>query len=109
SIKAEHSPVEAEEIAGDFRVDSSSDRVRVNRINGVLWVKSKNGAVEVEEVRGLATIEATRDVTVRDFRGPLSVTSRDGVIELETAGKLNGDLTVSSYRASIRVSLPHDT
>src|SRR5215475_6373548 len=109
SIKAEHSPVEAEEIAGDFKVDSSSDRVRVNRINGVLWVKSKNGAVEVEKVRGLTTIEATRDVTVRDFRGPLSVTTREGVIELETSEKLNGDLSVSSDRGRIRVSLPKDS
>ena len=108
AIKAERSPVEAEEIAGDFKVDSSSDRVRVNRINGVLWVKSKNGAVEIEEVRGLTTIEATRDVTVRNFRGPLSVTSRDGAIELETSEKLNGDLSVSSDRGKIRVSLPKD-
>jgi DUF4097 and DUF4098 domain-containing protein YvlB len=109
SIKAEHSPVEAEEIAGDFKVDSSSDRIRVNRINGVLWVKSKNAAVEVEEVRGLTTIEATRDVTVRDFRGPLSVTTREGGIELETSEKLNGDLSVSSDRGRIRVSLPKDS
>ncbi|HMB29906.1 MAG TPA: DUF4097 family beta strand repeat-containing protein, partial [Blastocatellia bacterium] len=109
AIKAEHSPVEAEEIAGDFRVDSSSDRVRVHRINGVLWVKSKGGAVEVEEVRGLTTIEAMRDVTVRDFRGPLSVTSREGAIELETSEKLNGDLSVSNDRGRIRVSLPKDS
>jgi len=108
AIKAERSPVEAEEIAGDFKVDSSSDRVRVNGISGVLWVKSKNGAVEVEEVRGLTTIEATRDVTVRDFRGPLSVTSREGAIDLETSEKLNGDLTVSNDRGRIRVSLPKD-
>jgi DUF4097 and DUF4098 domain-containing protein YvlB len=108
TIKAERSPVEAEEIAGDFKVDSSSDRVRVNRISGDLWVKSKNGSVEVEEVRGGTTIEATRDVTVRDFRGPLSVTSREGAIDLETSEKLNGDLNVSNDRGRIRVSLPKD-
>jgi DUF4097 and DUF4098 domain-containing protein YvlB len=109
AIKAERSPVDAEEIAGDFKVDSSSDRVRVNRISGVLWIKSKNGAVEVEEVRGLATIEATRDVTVRNFRGPLSVTSREGAIDLETSEKLNGDLSASNERGRIRVSLPKDS
>jgi len=109
SIKAERSLVEAEEVAGDFKVDSSSDRVRINRISGVLWVKSKNGAVEVEEVRGLTTIEATRDVTVRNFRGQLSVTSREGTIDLETSEKLNGDLSVVSDRGRIRVSLPKDS
>ena len=109
AIKAEHSPVEAEEIAGDFRVDSSSDRVRVHRINGVLWVKSKGGAVEVEEVRGVTTIEATRDVTVRNFRGQLSVASREGAIEIETSEKLDGDVSVASDRGRIRVSIPKDT
>ena len=74
-----------------------------------MWVKSKNGAVEVEEVRGLTTIEATRDVTIRDFRGPLSVTTREGEIELETSEKLNGDLSASSDRGRIRVSLPKDS
>jgi len=109
SIKAERSPVEAEEIAGEFKVDSYSDRVRVNRIDGVLWIKSKNGAVEVEEVRGRATIEATRDVTVRNFRGPLSVVSREGAIDLETSEKLGGDLNIINERGRIRVSLPKDS
>jgi len=109
SIKAERSPVEAEEIAGEFKVDSYSDRVRVNRIDGVLWIKSKNGAVEVEEVKGRATIEATRDVTVRNFRGPVSVVSREGAIDLETSEKLGGDLSVVSDRGRIRVSIPKDS
>ena len=108
-IKAERSRVEAEEIAGDFKVDSLSDRVRVNRINGALWIKSENGAVEVEKVRGQATIEATRDVTVRDFRGPLKVSSREGAIDLETPEKLNGDISVASERGRIRVSIPKDS
>jgi DUF4097 and DUF4098 domain-containing protein YvlB len=109
AIKAERSRVEAEAVAGDFKVTSSSDRVRVNRINGVLWIKSENGAVEAEDVRGPATIEATRDVTVRNFRGPLSVVSREGGIDLETSEKLGGDLSVASDRGRIRVSLPKDS
>ncbi|HZF39702.1 MAG TPA: DUF4097 family beta strand repeat-containing protein [Blastocatellia bacterium] len=109
AIKAERSRIEAEEIAGDFKVDSSSDRVRVTRINGALSIKSENGAVEVEEVRGLATIEATRDVTVHNFRGPLNVTSREGAIDLETSEKLNGDISVVSQHGRIRVSIPKDS
>jgi DUF4097 and DUF4098 domain-containing protein YvlB len=109
AIKAEHSRVEAQEIAGDFKVESSSDRVRVNRINGALLIKSENGAVEVEEVRGLATIEATRDVTVRNFRGPLKVSSRNGAIDLETSEKLDGDISVVSDHGKIRVSIPKDS
>src|SRR5262249_7080760 len=109
AIKAERSRVEAEAVAGDFKVTSSSDRVRVNRINGVLWIKSENGPVEAEDDRGPATIEARRDVTVRNCRGPLSVVSREGGIDLETSEKLGGDLSVASDRGRIRVSLPKDS
>jgi DUF4097 and DUF4098 domain-containing protein YvlB len=109
SINAERSRVEAEEITGEFKVDSSSDRVRVNRIYGDLRIKSKDGAVEVEDARGQTTIEATGDVTVRNFRGPLSVTSREGAIDLETSEKLNGDLSVVSDEGRIRVSIPEDS
>jgi DUF4097 and DUF4098 domain-containing protein YvlB len=108
TINAERSRVEAHEIAGDFKVDSSSDRVRINRISGFLRIKSVNGAVEVESARGPATIEATGDVTVRNFRGPLSVTSRDGAVDLETSSKLNGDLSVVNYNGRIRISIPED-
>src|SRR5262249_46267114 len=95
-IKAERSRVEAEAVAGDFKVNSSSDRVRVNRINGVLWIKSENGAVEAEDIRGQATIEATRDVRVRNFRGPLRVASPEGGVDLESSEKLDGGLSVVS-------------
>jgi DUF4097 and DUF4098 domain-containing protein YvlB len=109
AINAERSRVEAEEIAGDFTVDSSSDRVIVNRINGDLRIKSDNGAVEVEEVKGSTTIDATRDVTVRNFRGPLSVSSRQGAINLETSENISGDLRAVSDRGKIRVSIPEDS
>ncbi len=109
TINAEHSRVEAEEIAGDFKVDSSSDRIRVNRVNGVLRIKSENGAVEVEDARGPTTIEAKGDVMVRNFRGPLSVTSREGAIDLETSEKLTGDLSVVNDKGRIRVLIPEDS
>ena len=109
AINAEHSRVEAQEITGDFTVDSSSDRVRVNKINGVLQIKSENGEVEVEGVRGPTTIDANRDVTVRNFRGSLSVTTRQGEIKLETSEKLNGDLKAVNDRGGIRVSIPEDS
>ena len=109
SINAERSRIEAEEIAGDFSIDSSSDRVRVNGINGVLRIKSENGAVEVEDVKGSTTIDATRDVTVRNFRGPLSVTSRQGTISLETTEDISGDLKAVNDRGRIRVSIPEDS
>jgi DUF4097 and DUF4098 domain-containing protein YvlB len=109
AVNAEHSRVDAEEIAGEFTVDSSSDRVSASRINGVLRIKSDNGAVEVEEVNGSTTIEATRDVTVRNFRGPLNVSSRQGAITLETSENISGDIRAVNDRGKIRVSIPEDS
>jgi DUF4097 and DUF4098 domain-containing protein YvlB len=109
AIKAERSRVEAQEIAGNFKLDSSSERVRVARIDGELSIKSENGAVEAEEIRGLATIEATRDVTVRNFRGPLTILSQEGAIDLETSEKLDGNISVVGRHGKIRVSLPKDS
>jgi DUF4097 and DUF4098 domain-containing protein YvlB len=109
AIKAERSRVEAQEISGNFKLDSSSDRVRVVRIDGELSIKSENGSIEVEEIRGMATIDATRDVTVRNFRGPLTVLSQEGAINLETSEKLNGNISVVGKQGKIRVSLPKDS
>ncbi|HEY6403316.1 MAG TPA: DUF4097 family beta strand repeat-containing protein [Blastocatellia bacterium] len=109
AIKAERSRVEAQEIAGNFKLDSSSERVKVARIDGELSIKSENGSVEAEEIRGLATIEATRDVTVRNFRGPLTILSQEGAIDLETSEKLDGNISVIGKHGKIRVSLPKDS
>ncbi|HEU0185971.1 MAG TPA: DUF4097 family beta strand repeat-containing protein [Blastocatellia bacterium] len=109
AIKAERSRVEAQEISGNFKLDSSSERVRVARIDGELSIKSENGSVEAEEIRGLATIEATRDVTVRNFRGPLTILSQEGAIDLETSEKLDGNISVIGKHGKIRVSLPKDS
>jgi DUF4097 and DUF4098 domain-containing protein YvlB len=109
AINAERSRIEAEEIAGDLTVDSSSERVTVNRITGSLRVKAGEGAVEIEEINGPATIDATRDVTVRNFRGQINVTSRSGAIKLETSEKLLADVKAVNDRGKISVSIPEDS
>jgi DUF4097 and DUF4098 domain-containing protein YvlB len=108
AINANGSRIDADEINGDFTIDSSSNRIRINRINGALQIKSNNGSVEVEEVKGSTTIEATRDVTIRNFRGPLSVTSRQGMISLATTEKLSADVKATNDRGKIRLSIPED-
>ncbi len=108
AINAERSRIEAEEINGDFTIDASSERVKVNRINGALRIRSDGGAVEIEEARGATAIDATRDVTIKNFRGPLNVTSRQGAISLETSEKLSADVKAISDRGRIRVSIPED-
>jgi hypothetical protein len=48
-------------------------------------------------------------VTVRNFRGPLKIFSREGSIDLETSEKLNGDISAVSERGRIRVAIPRDS
>ncbi|MEO6724882.1 MAG: DUF4097 family beta strand repeat-containing protein [Blastocatellia bacterium] len=109
SINAERSRIEAENINGDLTINNSSERVQLNHINGALKVNTENSTVEIEEFNGAAVIEATRDVTVRGFRGPLSVTTTSGAIDLSTDEKLAGNLKATSERGRIRVSIPEDS
>jgi hypothetical protein len=109
TVTAIRSRVEAEVIGGDLTVASSSERVRASRVAGRLQVNVENSGVEVEGVGGAATIVAARDVSVRDFRGPLEVTTRFGAIRLATSAKLGGDLRASNQQGKIHLALPADS
>ncbi len=108
-INAERSRIEAENITGDLTINNSSERVQLHHIIGALKLNTENSTVEIEEFNGAAVIEATRDVTVRGFRGPLSVTTSSGAINLSTDEKLAGNLKANSERGRIRVSIPEDS
>jgi len=106
AITASRSRIEAEGINGDLTIASSSERVHVNRVAGQLRINTDNGTVEAEDLRSVATIEATRDVAVRDFRGPLNVTTRFGNIRLATNAELGGDVHAVNQHGRIQVALP---
>ncbi|MDX2034770.1 MAG: DUF4097 family beta strand repeat-containing protein [Blastocatellia bacterium] len=108
SINAERTRIDAEEITGDTSITNSHDRILVNRITGALKISANDGSVESEEIRGAAVIEASRNITIRNFLGPLNLKSETGAIEIKTDGKLAGDLQAISDRGRIRVSLPED-
>lgn len=108
SIAAERTRIEAEEITGDTSITDSHDRILANRITGALKIIATETSVESEEIHGAAVIEASRNITVRNFHGPLNLKSETGSIEIETDTKLSGDLQAISDRGKIRVSLPED-
>jgi DUF4097 and DUF4098 domain-containing protein YvlB len=109
SINADRSRIEAENITGDLTIKNSSEQVQLNHISGAVKLQAENSTVEIEEVTGAAEIEATRDVTVHGFRGPLSVTTVSGAIDLSTEEKLAGNLKAISERGRIHVSIPEDS
>ncbi len=108
-IAAERSDVEAEAIKGELTINSSFESVRLNRIAGQVQVKAENAAVAAEELSSAATIEATRDVVVHNFYGPLKVTTQSGDIRLSANTAPTGDVSAVSQRGKIRVSLPSES
>ncbi len=109
SINADSSRIEAEKIAGNLTVKNSSQRVQVNGVGGALKINAENSAIEVEDVGGAAEIQTTQDVTVREFRGALIVTTSSGAITLSTDEKLAGNIRATTDRGRIRISLPEDS
>jgi DUF4097 and DUF4098 domain-containing protein YvlB len=65
--------------------------------------------VEIGEVKGSTTVEATRDVKIQNFQGPLSVSSRQGMISLATSEKLSADVKATNERGKIRLSIPENS
>jgi DUF4097 and DUF4098 domain-containing protein YvlB len=108
-ISAERTRIDAEEIDGDFTVKTSDERVTANRIDGTLRIKADDGMVEIEDVGGAATVEATRDISIQNFRGPLNITSRLGKIDLSTDEKIAAAIKAVNETGRIRVSLPNDS
>jgi DUF4097 and DUF4098 domain-containing protein YvlB/uncharacterized membrane protein HdeD (DUF308 family) len=108
TIAAASSRVEAQAISGHFAVSGAAERVQVSRITGELNLDLGSGEVEADNLAGAARIEAARDVTVRDFRGPLSVNTRRGAIRLVASAPLGGEVRASNERGQIRVTLPAD-
>ncbi|MCI0336298.1 MAG: DUF4097 domain-containing protein [Acidobacteria bacterium] len=109
AISAERSRIEAEKIEGDLTVDNSDERVIAHRIEGAVRIKANDGAVELEDVRGITTVQATRDVSVRNFRGLLDVTTQDGTIKLSTDEKIAGEVKAVNQKGRISLSMPEDS
>ncbi|MFN0109672.1 MAG: DUF4097 family beta strand repeat-containing protein [Blastocatellia bacterium] len=109
AVTAERSRVEAENITGNLAIRTSIERIQVNEISGALKIIADNSTIEVEEANGSAEIETTEDVTVRGFRGAMTVKTASGSITLETDEKLAGNLKATSERGRIKVALPEDS
>ncbi len=109
AISAQRSRIDAEAIDGDLTINTSFERVITNRIKGSLRVNAEDATVEIEDIKGSAIVETTRDVTVRNFHGPLNITTRLGTINLETDEKITGEIKAVSGKGKVRVSLPEDS
>jgi len=72
-------------------------------------VLAEDGDVSIENLKGGVTINAARDIKVRNFRGPLNVRTQRGAISLETDEKISADIRAVSENGRIQVTLPEDS
>ncbi len=107
-INAARSHIEAQTITGDWQVTASSESVKLARYKGNLRVTAENGSVSVMDLEGTAQIEATRDITVQNFAGPLNVKTRTGKLMLSHNSDLGGDLVALNEHGQTRIVLPAD-
>jgi Putative adhesin len=72
-------------------------------------VLAEDGEVTVADFKGALTINAARDIKVRNFRGPLNVRTERGAINLETDEKISADIRAVSENGKIQVTIPEDS
>jgi Putative adhesin len=67
------------------------------------------GEVTIADLKGPLTINAARDIKVRNFRGPLDVRTERGAIDLETDEKISAEIRAVSENGKIQVTIPEDS
>lgn len=107
-VNASHSRIEADIINGDIQISSNGEPLKLSRCSGTMRVAVENASVTASELRGTIQLEATRDIAVQNFAGPLTVKSRTGKITLSTTAELEGDVTTLNEHGQTRLSLPRD-
>jgi DUF4097 and DUF4098 domain-containing protein YvlB len=108
TIEATRTQIEASEILNDLQINCSSERVRLGRVTGKVRVLAENGTVEAADLQGPSEIEATREVTARNFHGPLTAKTKLGAITLEFESSPNAEVNAISQHGDLKVTLPED-
>jgi DUF4097 and DUF4098 domain-containing protein YvlB len=107
-INATRTHIEADTLTGDWQIAASAESVKLRRHKGNLRVRAENGSVSVTDLQGAAQIEATQDIVVQNFIGPLNVKTRTGKLALSHNSELSGDLITHNEHGQTRVVLPAD-
>jgi DUF4097 and DUF4098 domain-containing protein YvlB len=107
-VNAIRSRIDADGINGDIQITTHGEPLKLSRCTGALRVEAENSSVTASDLRGAAQIEATRDIAVQNFAGPLTIKSRTGKITLSTSAELEGDVTTFNEHGQTRLNLPRD-
>lgn len=108
-INSSRTRIDANEISGETTIISSFERVRVRNVNGALKVTANDGSVEAANLQGPAEIEATREISAKNFHSSLTVSSRIGEITLALDHTPGGDLRATSEHGAVRLTIPENS
>lgn len=108
-ITAQNTRIDVDTVSGNVTIDNTSGRAIARHITGSAQIRSNDGAIEIVGVTGPVIAQTSQDITVRDFRGTLDLTTRIGSINLSTDEKLSGAIKAVNEKGRIEVSLPDDT
>lgn len=95
-------------VSGAIRIRADHSRIKASNLDASaeLVIHADNGSVEASDIQGPAEINATEDIKIRNFTGPLTASSMNGDLMLNTNKKLDADLKLSTDRGWIRLQLP---
>lgn len=109
-VHAVHAGVEAADVSGNARVETSFGAVTLTRVGGDARVKAQHGAVEAKDIKGALGAETSFDsVSLENVGGPVEVTVEHGGLRAEglekgARVKASGDeVTLDGFRGPVEV------
>lgn len=97
-------------VSGAINIQADHSRIRATNLFASVEsvIHANHGSVEASDIQGPTEINATEDIKIRNFTGPLTACSVHGDLMLNTNRKLDADLKLSSDQGQIRLQLPGD-
>jgi len=119
-VKGEHAAVQASDVTGSAKVQTSFDGVSLVRVGGDARIKTDHGEIKATEVKGALWAQASfARVELQDIGGPAEVTVEHGGLEARGLGKgarvkasgddialdgFQGPLEIVASRGNLRLS-----
>jgi hypothetical protein len=85
------------------RIATSNGPIKVNDIDGTMWLRTSNGAVQAARVRGELDVQTSNgSVDVRAAEGPVTIRTSNGPV---TTQGVRGSLTASTSNGGIHARM----
>jgi DUF4097 and DUF4098 domain-containing protein YvlB len=109
TLNSSFATISLRDVKGPVNIDSNSDRITLEGIQGALQVRAKGSSVHASELAGPADIQTSlKEVVVNNFEKQCTVSNEHGDIRLAAVQLSGEDVTVKTRNGSISLLLPED-